>query len=949
MRLSLRNSSRGLGFTRHNLSCSFVVALLVLASASWSTAQSTAQSTARPTVRHGVVTDANGQPIVDAAIRWISPQGTVLGQTRSDASGAFEIPALAGVGSVVLAVQSPGFSSYERALDKSDTSTKSSLEITLSVAPLPQNVTVTAERGEALNPAHSPAVVSVVELHSGLTGPLATIGNALESQPGVQVQQSSYGQVSPFLRGLTGYQVLNLVDGVRFNNSTFRSGPNQYLAFVEPSQAETVEAMLGPSAVQYGSDSLGGTINVLSRRTRFGQGAAWEWHGDLSAMAASADASGFLNGQVSVGNARQSILAGVTGRKLNDLRAGGGADSRNVYRRFFGLDDHQIRDLLGDRQQDTGFTQSGFHTRYMLRLSETQNVSGWYQRSDMEHMRGYKDLLGGRGRMLAEFAPQILDYLYGRYEKRDLGLLDSVTGTFSFNRQQDGTRTQTLRSTNTITEDYSEVRVFGYSGQATTQWGDRQHIVFGGELYAENINATRFLMNPVSGNRNPARALYPNGSNYRTSGLFLQDRVDLIRNRLSLQGGIRYTNVTADTFANRNIGPAGVNFGVADSSESFHDFTWNASLNWRMQRQVALYFLTGRGFRAPNMNDLGALGLNDLGYEIPISQATSAGALLGNSAGEGALSLGRRAGTLRAENLLNYEAGLQLGSGRWSGRLQGYLSDLNDPIVRRTLLFPSTGVPGSLAGIPVTANTPTPAQAAQGVVTVSTPFDPQSVKAFVNDGQSRYYGFEALTGLELTARWRLDANYSYILGRDLNPNRNIRRLPPQQGRLALLYTPSGRRPWLQLVGRFAGAQRRLSGGDIDDERIGASRRRSDIADFFSGSRNSTFLDPAADGIAGTADDLFRPTNETLRQIQDRVLPLGATIQGITVLNDGTRVPLFASTAGWFAADVLGGYPLMERVQLNFGVQNLFDANYRHHGSGLDMPGVNAFAGLTYSW
>jgi outer membrane receptor protein involved in Fe transport len=902
---------------------------------------------AQGTEARGTLTSQDGSLVAGAVVRLVGAQGFILAETRTDTGGQFRLPLPPATAALRIAVRATGFAPLDRVLSAADAATP--LRLTLSVAPLPQTVTVTAERGQVVDLNSSAPVVSVTELRSGTTGPLATLGNALEGQPGILVQQTSYGQVSPFLRGLTGYQVLNLVDGVRFNNATFRSGPNQYLAFVEPSQAETVEAMLGPSSTQYGSDSLGGTINVLSRRARFGQGNSWELHGDLSAMAASADASGYLNGQVSAGTARQAILAGLSGRKLNDLRAGNGVDSRNVYRRFFGLDNTQIRDLLGNRQQDTGFTQSGFHTRYSLRISETQDFSVWYQRSDMENMRGYKDLLGGRGRMLADFSPQILDFLYGRYEKRDLGWLDSVTGTFSFNRQQDGTQTQTLRSTNTITDDFSEVRVLGYSGQATKQIGDRQHLVFGGEFYAENIDATRFLLNPVNGSRTAARALYPNGSDYRTTGLFLQDRIHLLRDRLTFQGGIRYTNVTAKTFADRNIGPGGVNFGVADSAETFHDFTWNASLRWRIQQQVALFFQTGRGFRAPNMNDLGALGLNDLGYEIPVSQAIGAGALLANNAGEGALSLGRPAQSLRAENLLNYEAGLQLGSGRWTARVQGYLSNLNDPIVRRTLLFPANSVPTSLAGIPVTANTPTAAQAAQGVVTVSTPFDPQSVKAFVNDGQSRYYGIDALAGLELTSRWRLDANYSYIVGRDLNPNRFIRRLPPQQGRLALLYSPSGKRPWVQIAGRFAGPQTRLSGGDLEDERIGASRRRSDIADFFRGSRNASLLAPGTDGALGTADDLFTPTGETLRQIQDRVLPLGATIYGVTVANDGTRIPLYNSTAGWFALDVLGGYPLFERVQLNFGVQNLFDANYRHHGSGVDMPGVNAFAGITYAW
>ena len=904
--------------------------------------------TAETSIREGLVVDPESRPVAGATVRLLAASGFVLANTVSDADGTFRVSGPSTGERMSLAVDAPGFATQKRSIGPTD-GVRDPLRIMLSMAPLSQAVTVTAERGRVQDATDSSAIVSVSDLRSGTAGPLPTVGNALESTPGVEVQQSSYGQVSPFLRGLTGYQVLNLLDGVRFNNSTFRSGPNQYLAFIEPSQAESVEAMLGPSSTQYGSDALGGTINVLSRRAVFGQGDSWELHGDLAAMGATADASGFLNGQLSVGNDRQAILFGATGRKLNDLRAGGGVDSRNVYRRFFGLNNGQIRDLVGNRQQDTGFTQYGFHSRYAVRLSENQDFSAWYQRSDMENMRGYKDLLGGRGRMIADFSPQILDFLYGRYEKRNLGILDSLTGTFSFNRQQDGTQVQTLRSTGSITDDRSEVRVQGYSGQASTHIGDRQHIVFGGELYAEKIDATRHLINPLTGTQAEARALYPNGSTYRTSGFFLQDRIDLVRNRLSVQGGVRYTNVSARTYADRNIGSDGTSFGVANSNENFHDFTWNANITWRAMNAVSLYFLTGRGFRAPNMNDLGALGLNDLGYEIPVSQAVDTSALIGNSAGEGALSLGRPAAKLNAESLLNYEAGVKLGTGRWMARVQGYLSNLNDPIVRRTLLFPTSSVPTSLAGIPVTANTPTAAQAAQGVVTVSTPFDPQAVKAFVNDGNSRYYGIDSLFGIQLASRWRLDANYSYILGRDLNPNRNIRRLPPQHGRLALLYVPSGRRPWIQLTGRFSGAQDRLSGGDIDDERIGASYRRSDIADFFRGSRNEVLLNPGADGSLGTADDVFLPTGETLLAIQNRVLPIGATINGVTVTGDSTRVPLYLSTAGWFALDIQGGYPLMERVQLTFGVQNLFDANYRHHGSGIDMPGINGYAGLSYTW
>ena len=306
---------------------------------------------------------------------------------------------------------------------------------------------------------------------------------------------------------------------------------------------------------------------------------------------------------------------------------------------------------------------------------------------------------------------------------------------------------------------------------------------------------------------------------------------------------------------------------------------------------------------------------------MPAAEVTSAGALVGTDSGESALSIGKRAEKLQAEKLYNYELGFTIQTRRLYGRVHVFNAELLDPIVRRTLLFEANRVPSSIAGIPVLPISPSPLQQQQGVVTVATAFDPRAVKAFVNDGQQRFYGVESLAQYNISPTWTIDANYTFLVGRDLNPNRPLRRLPPQQGVLSLRFTPGGSRLWLQADGILAGPQERLSGGDLSDERIGAERRRRDIADFFRGARVSPYLKTGTDGIAGTADDIFSPTNETLNQIQGRVLPLGATVNGVRVIDDNTRVPLFLRTAGYFSLNLNAGIRLTERSSLNLAVRN----------------------------
>src|SRR6185295_2077752 len=171
------------------------------------------------------------------------------------------------------------------------------LQFQLNVASIFETVTVTPARGqpqELFNVPQSPDVITENDIarHSANILP-----QALRDVPGVHIQQTTSGQGSPFVRGLTGQQVLHLINGIRFNNATFRPGANQYTALIDQDFADQVEVVRGPGSTQYGSDSLGGTINVL---TRAPQGSnSFGIQGNLNTYFASADLSAGLSTTIS--------------------------------------------------------------------------------------------------------------------------------------------------------------------------------------------------------------------------------------------------------------------------------------------------------------------------------------------------------------------------------------------------------------------------------------------------------------------------------------------------------------------------------------------------------------------------------------------------------------------------------------------------------------------------
>jgi vitamin B12 transporter len=112
------------------------------------------------------------------------------------------------------------------------------------------------------------AVLGSIDVISGdelQRWPGADVAEALRMRTGIEIARTGGPgqQTSLFLRGTDSNHVLLLVDGVRINPGTIGSPAVQNLA---PAMIDRIEIVKGPRSTLYGSDAIGGVINVITRR-----------------------------------------------------------------------------------------------------------------------------------------------------------------------------------------------------------------------------------------------------------------------------------------------------------------------------------------------------------------------------------------------------------------------------------------------------------------------------------------------------------------------------------------------------------------------------------------------------------------------------------------------------------------------------------------------------------
>jgi vitamin B12 transporter len=123
-------------------------------------------------------------------------------------------------------------------------------------------IVVTATR-EPTDADRLPTRVEVIDRDNIETRGLTTLVDAIGAQA---VQSGGAGQqTSVFLRGTNSKHVLALFDGIRLNDA---SGPSSAYDFGQDALGalERVEVLRGPASTIYGSDAVGGVVNMIPRR-----------------------------------------------------------------------------------------------------------------------------------------------------------------------------------------------------------------------------------------------------------------------------------------------------------------------------------------------------------------------------------------------------------------------------------------------------------------------------------------------------------------------------------------------------------------------------------------------------------------------------------------------------------------------------------------------------------
>lgn len=438
--------------------------------------------------------------------------------------------------------------------------------------------------------------VSVITADDIARSNARTVGELLKDIPGVQINNDGgQGIKRVGLRGENAFRTLVMIDGQKIAEHKSMSGSP---LMIDPSQIERIEVIKGPSSVLYGSDALGGAINIITKK-----GGADGFHADVSVgmdtSSSGKQAAVSLSGQKDGWHYR----LGAAYEKGDDLDTPAGkmqgtdfqSKAANLFLAYDINENNQVGftlDHFDNEFNSISITTPGFYvhvptwTRTKVGIfSESKNINDYLVRLRLDafYQKSKKDM--------TNFVPQ-----QGNMPMSLMPMADN------------------------------EMDQYGFSAQADWQLGENHYLITGYEFEYDKLDATSTTVyNMLMGRPYIYDKVTPYNGNAQTHALFAA--MEATYGDFILNYGARYTYVKSEMDANQTIktyrtyaagttmpnGTVTPSHNAGDTSidssntaDNRHDdkVVFNAGIVYKGIENTTLRALWAQGFRTPILQEL---------------------------------------------------------------------------------------------------------------------------------------------------------------------------------------------------------------------------------------------------------------------------------------------------------------------------------------------------------
>ena len=523
-----------------------------------------------------------------------------------------------------------------------DTSAKSADEKAKEGSVLLPEVVVTATRARE-STQNIPQSITVVNKETIKRKQALTPNEVLAEESGIwSVKVPAQG--SPIIRGQIGNRVVYLWDGIRINNGSLFSGPNPNFNQFPLGAIDRMEVIRGPGSVQYGSDAIGGVINIISKSqdefpTESKSG------GEVYPRYGTTNAETTETADFYTANRNFNVMGGLTNQNVgnyttpgNDTVASTSFQARGGYLNtaYSPLKDQSIKlsAIYGDRENVDSYVQSKLNANGIARIFSPHEKRGL---AKLEYK--IENLGGQDGEMKA----------YSYYQSYDQARERRVQTATDFNNTKTG----------------AQQNVWGGGVQYASPWLDtslKQKIITGIDYRMEGLKATQSLDDTTIATGNTVTTVpagkVPDGT-YDVADIFATWEFHPLENlSTSIGGRLENTHLKANPNDLDVIPNAGYTIDDLRLDKTWLSQTWSIGTIYSFTPEWDLAANIATGFRAPTFSDTLSTGTPVFSSKIASLPSPGVG----------------------PEHSTTYEIGPRFHNQNWNASLTGYWTDLTDVI-----------------------------------------------------------------------------------------------------------------------------------------------------------------------------------------------------------------------------------------------------------------------------